>query len=142
MEIQKPSVTEFIASYARHSAARDFPALFEQFAKTFLVAGPGGAQCVRADDFARVLPRRVELFESMGCQSAELIETQETWLDARYAIARTTWRFTFRRADEAMEIIDSESIFMIDAGCEPYRILLYLTPRDIMETIRLRGITA
>lgn len=141
MEIQKPSVTVFIESYAQHSAAGNFPALVAQFAETFLVAGPSGAQCVRADDFARVLPRRVELFDSLGCQSAELIETRETWLDARYAIARTMWRFTFRRADEAMEIVDSESIFMIDAGCDPYRILLYLTPRDILETLRQHGIT-
>jgi hypothetical protein len=92
---QKPTaVTQFVESYALHSANRDFNALVAQFAETFLVAGPAGAHCVGAADFLRVLPKRVELFASLGCQSSELIDMQNSWLDSRYAHVRTTWRFT------------------------------------------------
>ncbi|HKO10880.1 MAG TPA: hypothetical protein VJV22_02855, partial [Acidobacteriaceae bacterium] len=59
----------------------------------------------------------------------------------RYALVRTTWRFTFNRPQNATETIDSESIFLIDTGSDPFRILLYLTPRDILDTLRQRGIT-
>lgn len=140
VQSQKASVIRFIESYAHHSATRNIPALVSQFAETFLAAGPGGAQCVRAADFARALPRRIELFDSLGCQSTELIETHESQLDARYALVNTTWRFTFRGAEGAIETVDSESIFVIDRESDPFQILLYLNPRDIMETLRERGI--
>ena len=138
---QKPSALQhFLSTYAQHSAAGNIPALVAQFAETFLVAGPTGSQCIRSSDFARALPRRTELFASLGCQPAELIAVEESPLDNRYALVRTTWRFTFTRRQNAAEIIDSESIFLIDTGSDPFRILLYLTPHDIMETIRRRGI--
>lgn len=140
---QKPSaVKEFLDTYARHTATRNIPALVSQFADTFLVAGPGGAQCVRSADFARALPRRAELFASLGCQPAELISVEESPLDTRYALVRTIWRFTFTRPENDPETIDSESIFLIDTGSDPFRILVYLTPRDIMDTLRQRGIAA
>ncbi len=140
---QRPSALQhFLSAYAQHTAAGNIPALVAQFADTFLVAGPTGSQCVRSADFARALPRRAELFASLGCQPAELISTEESALDARYALVRTTWRFTFTRPQNATETIDSESIFLIDTGSDPFRILLYLTPHDIMETLRQRGITA
>jgi hypothetical protein len=140
---QKASALKhFLSAYAQHTAASNIPGLIAQFADTFLVAGPTGSQCVRSADFARALPRRAELFASLGCQPAELISAEESPLDTRYALVRTTWRFTFVRPQHATEIIDSESIFLIDTGSDPFRILLYLSPRDIMETIRQRGITA
>jgi hypothetical protein len=139
---EKPTaLTQFVESYALHSANRDFNALVAQFAETFVVAGPAGAHCVGAADFLRVLPKRVELFASLGCQSSELIDMQNSWLDSRYAHVRTTWRFTFQRSDTT-ETVDSESIFLIDTGSDPYRILVYLTPRDIMDTLLERGIAA
>lgn len=140
---QKPSaVKEFLDTYARHTATRNIPALVSQFADTFLVAGPTGSQCVRSADFARALPRRAELFASLGCQPAELISVEESPLDTRYALVRTIWRFTFTRPENDPETIDSESIFLIDTGSDPFRILVYLTPRDIMDTLRQRGIAA
>jgi len=140
---QKPSaLQQFLAAYAEHTAASNIPALVAQFADTFLVAGPSGSQCVHSADFARALPRRVELFASLGCQPAELISTEESPLATRYVLARTMWRFTFTRPEKAAESIDSESIFLIDTGSDAFRILLYLTPHDIMDTLRQRGITA
>lgn len=107
MESQKPTLTQFIESYAQHSANRNFPALVAQFAESFLVAGPGGAQCVRAEDFAKALPRRAEWFQSLGAQPADLVNISATWMDERYALVHTTWRFTFLREQGTTERIDS-----------------------------------
>lgn len=142
METTNASLTRFIRSFAHHSATRNLSAIVEHFAGTFLAAGPTGAQCVRAADFAAALPRRAELFASLGCEPAELIHIQPSPIDDRYAIVRTTWRFTFRRAERDREAIDSESIFLVDTGTQPYRILAYINPRDILETIRRRGDSA
>jgi len=141
VETKTSVLIQFIESFAHHSATRDFTASAARFAESFLVAGPAGAQCVRAADFARALPHRADLFDSLGRQSTELIDVQDFRLDDRYAIARTTWRFTFRRPNNAVEKVDSESVFVVDTGSDPYRILMYLNPNDLMETLRQRGIT-
>lgn len=140
METNRSNLIQFIESFAHHSATRDFAGTVAQFAESFLVAGPAGAQCIRAADFGRALPCRAELFDSLGRESTELIEVQDSWIDARYAVARTIWRFTFRRSNDAIETVDSESIFVVDTGSDPFRILMYLNPSDIMETLRQRGI--
>lgn len=140
MENQKSSLACFIESFAHRTASRDFPAIASHFAETFLVAGPSGTQCIRADDFARAMPRRVALFESLGCCSTVLTEMQESWIDSRYALVRTNWRFTFRRPDLAQKLVDSEALYLVDTGNEVHRIVAYLNPSDIMETLRQRGV--
>lgn len=138
MEITNEALNTFIESFAHHSAIRNYPALVEHFAETFLAAGPAGAQCVRAADFARALPRRTELFESLGCEPAKLIGIHPSPIDDRYALVRTTWRFTLRGTAAESDILDSASIFLVDTGTHPYRILAYINPQDILETVRQR----
>lgn len=140
VQTQKSALTHFMDSYLQHTASRDFPAIEGHFAETFLVAGPTGTQCIRADDFARALPRRAALFESLGCRSTVLTEMQESWIDSRYALVRTNWRFRFGSGHETDEVVDSEATYVVDTASDPYRIVAYLNPRDIMETLRQRGI--
>lgn len=140
MESKRKALVQFIESFARHSSTRDFDTSAAQFAECFLAAGPAGAQCVRAADFARALPRRAELFDSLGRKSTELIEVRDSWLDTRYAIAHTTWCFAFLRPDDSIETVDSESVFVVDTGTDPFRTLMYVNPSDIMATLRQRGI--
>lgn len=140
MEAKSSALIRFIEAFAKNSANRDFAASAAQFADSFLAAGPAGAQCVRAADFALALPRRAELFDSLGRKSTDLIAVRDFWLDDRYAIAHTTWCFAFLRLDDAIETVNSESIFVVDTGLDPWRIVMYLNPSEIMETLRQRGI--
>jgi hypothetical protein len=142
MAITDAALTCFIQSFALHTATRNLPAIVEQFTDTFLAAGPAGAQCVRAADFALALPRRAELFASLDCEPAELIHVQPSPIDDRYALVHTTWRFTFRRDTGETDSVDSVSLFLVDTAGDVPRILAYISPQDILETIRRRGASA
>jgi len=142
MTTANDALTRFIHSFAQHSATRNLPAIVDQFADTFLAAGPAGAHCVRAANFALALPRRADLFASLGCEPAELIHVQPFPIDDRYALVRTTWRFTFRRNTGETDSVDSVSLFLVDTGGDALRILAYIRSRDILETIRRRGTSA
>jgi hypothetical protein len=139
MAITDAALTRFIHSFAHHTATRNLPAIVEHFADTFLAAGPTGANCVRAANFALALPRRADLFASLGCEPAELIHVQPFPIDDRYALVRTTWRFTFRRNTGETDSVDSVSLFLVDTDGDAIRILAYISPQDILETIRRRG---
>jgi hypothetical protein len=75
-------VARFFQTYQLHNSSGDIPAIVSHFADTFLAVGPQGAQCVRATDFAIALPKRKQLFESLGSQSTALVSIHETSLAA------------------------------------------------------------
>ena len=138
-------VARFLALFAQETAEDNIPALVSHFADTFLFAGPSGAQPVRASDFAAALPKRKALFDSLGSQPSELIAIHESPLDSRYVLARTTWRFTFLRGNSPAQHLENDSTFLIDTGLpatpeSDFKILAYLTHRDIMQLLRDHGI--
>lgn len=141
METTKTAVEHFLHDYARHSDEGNVPELTACFAETFIAGGPPGAKAVRASDFGLALPKRYQMFAQMGCKRTELIGVEESRLDARYISARTRWRLTFERAGDPALPIEVESTYLVDAGIEPYRILVYLAHDDIMGKLKEQGIT-
>jgi hypothetical protein len=138
-------VCRFLALYAQETAEDNMPAVVSHFAGLFLFAGPSGALPVRASDFAAALPKRKLLFDKLGSQPAELIAIHETFLDSRYVLARTTWRFCFQPNNTPAQQFDTDSTFLIDTGLHgtpesDFKILLYLPHHDVMKILRDRGI--
>lgn len=112
----------------------------KQFADEFLAVSPHHSQCVRSANFAAALPKRKELFKSLGLESTELIGVKESRLDQRYALANTRWRFTFLSQLAKPELVEVESTFLVDMGVEPFQIILYLAHQDIMEILKQRSL--
>ncbi len=135
-------IARFFDSFARQSSGDDIQAQVAQFADTFLAAGPQAAKCVRAADFALALPKRKQLFDSLGCQSTTLVSLEETPLDARYVLARTKWQMTFGRPNAGPEQVLVDSTFIVDTAAAEFRIVLYLASQDIMQVLKDRGISA
>jgi hypothetical protein len=135
------AVGRFFQLYAQKSSEDDIPALVSQFTDPFISADPHGTHCVRVEDFAAALPRRKFLFDRLGCKPAVLTSLHETQLDARYVLAKTTWRFEFARENsrESEEIL-ADSTFLVDTGEEEFKIVMYMAHQDIMQVLRDRGI--
>jgi hypothetical protein len=140
MEYVDDALSRFIRSFENNSASGNASEAGKQFAEQFLVVSPRGAQCVRSVDFAAALPKRKELFDSLGRQSSELIGLKKLRLDHRYALAKTRWRFIFQSLVYKPEVVEVESTFMIDTGVEPFQIILYLAHQNIMEILKQRGL--
>lgn len=99
MENLSASVEVFFRRFELNNNKNDFSAAVSQFADTFMAAGPQGAQCVRASDFALALPKRKQLFESFGCHSMQLIRVDAHSLGERYSMAYTRWKMNFAKGD-------------------------------------------
>ncbi len=133
------TVRAFIERFAELSAGGSPEEVAALFGETFLAAGAQGASCVKREDFARMLPQRKELFARMGWKKTELVTVEEAMLDARFALAKTQWRFQFEQSGGCMEDVLVASTFVVDCGAEPWRIVLYLAHQDIFATLRERG---
>jgi len=141
MDQSSTDVARFFQTYELLISNDEIPALVSIFEDVFLAAGPQGAKCVRAQDFALALPKRKQLFDKLGCQSTALVSLQETALDDRYALVKTKWRMTFHQPSGNQEVL-VDSTYLVDMGRPDPKILLYLAHQDIMQILKDRGILA
>lgn len=140
MEDTCMAVEEFLRHFTHHTNHADAPIQVSQFASTFLAAGPQGASCERRDDFGLAIPKRKQLFESVGLRSTELVRIEADSLGPRYSLARTQWKMLFESGTQAPKEILVESTYIVDTVLEPFQIVLYLAHQDIMAILKERGI--
>jgi hypothetical protein len=136
------AIETFFQEYEYNSNRSETGAVISQFAETFLVAGPQGAQVVPANVFASALPRRKKQFEEMGCRSTELISLRETTLGDHYVMAETEWQMTFAQGGKSPEEITVASTFIVYTGDEQPKIVFYLPQHDVMALLKNRGVGA
>jgi hypothetical protein len=132
------ALESFFQDFEHNSNLSETSAVISQFAETFLVAGPQGAQMVPAPAFALALPRRRKQFAEMGCQSTELISLRETELGNHYVMAETEWQMTFVRGEKSPEEIRVASTFIVYTGDEQPKIVFYLAKDDVIALLKNR----
>ncbi len=127
-------IARFFRSFIQKSSEENIPAQVSQFAGPFICADPHGIRCVRLEDFATALPKRKLLFDQLGCKPAVLVKLNETQLDGRYVLAKTTWRMDFPPAESRdAEQLLVDSTFLVDTGGEKFKIVVYMAHQDIMQ---------
>jgi hypothetical protein len=141
MENLSASVEVFFRRFELNNNKNDFSAAVSQFADTFMAAGPQGAQCVRASDFALALPKRKQLFESFGCHSMQLIRVDAHSLGERYSMAYTRWKMNFAKGDLSTDPVFVDSTFIVETNEQQSRIVLYLAHQDVTAILTERGPT-
>ena len=139
------AIERFFRTFESNTSSDDVHTAVSQFADVFMAAGPQGTQAVRAADFALALPRRKQLFQSLGHQSTELISLDEKRLDARYVLAGTQWKMTFGRPGTEPQDVVVHSTYIVDTGsdgtaADAAKIVFYLAKQDLMLVLKDRGI--
>jgi len=134
------AIERFFKSIEDKTARGDIPALAEDFAETFLAAGPYGAKIAQRSAFAQGLPERRQMFDRLGARPPRLASLEISSLDARYSMAKTRWQLTFAGDGYPAQDVLADSIYIVDTGEEPFQIVLYLTSQDLLAVLKERGI--
>ena len=130
---------KFFESFERLNAVGDVDGIVGLYAASFLMAGAGGTQVVKASDLAFVIPKRRQMVASMGCPGARLVSLEERKLDDRYMQVRCEFRWQFQPEAAAPVEITLPSTFIVEKTSEGFRIVFYLTG-DLMGAMRQRGL--
>ncbi len=112
------------------------------YATTFLLAGPNGSQLVRAADLQQAIPKRKDLFKSLGCTSTQLVTVDENVLDDRYSFVRAEWCWRFERPSEVPIEFTLPSSYLIERSPDRWQIVAYMPHAGIMAELRRRGLLA
>jgi hypothetical protein len=134
------AIEQFFRAFESDACSHDTGAQVSHFADTFMAATPQGAQSVRVSDFALALPRKKQFFDMLGCRSTALASLRQTRLDARYVMASTQWRMTFAQDHREPQDVTADSVYIVDTGTEPFKIVFYLASQDLVQILKDRGI--
>jgi hypothetical protein len=141
MQQSNDAIEHFFRTFEANASSNDVAAQVAHFADVFMAASPQGAQAVRASDFALALSKKKQLFNKLGCRTTALVSLQEVPLDARFAMANTQWRLTFVRDQREPEDVVVHSVYIVDRGVDPLKIVFYLANQDLMQILKERGIS-
>jgi len=131
----RPEIRDFVTAFAAASD-RDPAASAALFCDDFLSLDPTSVRPVTAQQLAATLPRRVEMFASIGAQGTELVEFSEQPIDDQHTLLRTAWRVRF--ADAHAEPLTLRSSYLLHRDENGWRIAVYLNHADIVAVIQDR----
>lgn len=134
------SVRVFFDEYERAISAADASEIAAHYADSFLFGGPQGVQCVKKDEFLKVIPRRKEYFSSIGLLSSKVISVDELSLDARYLLARTKWKMTLKHCT-GMKEIETAATYVLEQKSERLAIVFQIDHQDLAAKVKEAGLT-
>ena len=135
----QPDVRAFLEQFAAAGTNLDSRAQRHCWAETFLSLDPNCATPVLREEMLAVLPRRREMFASIGATSSDLIDAEEMPLDERHTIVRTTWRWRLEDADKGADELVLQSTFLLRREETGWTIVVYLNHQDVGALITERA---
>jgi hypothetical protein len=126
----RPDVRAFFESYGRAGENPDSGALTSCFADAFMSLDSSSATVVSPQQLLAALPRRRQLFESIGSDGLELADIRELPLDDAHTLVRTSWAVRMRNASSNGRLT-LHSTFVLRRGGGGWQIVLYLNHQDL-----------
>jgi hypothetical protein len=126
----RPDVRAFFQRFERAGQDLDIKALTNLFGDVSLSLDASSATAVSRQALLAALPRRKQLFETIGSDGMELVDISEMPLDDLHTLVRTCWNLRMRnRAPRDPTCLRSTFILRKDDGA--WRIVLYLNHQDM-----------
>ena len=131
----RPDVRAFFQRYERAGQDLDTEALTSSFGEVFISLDASSAAVVPPHALLAALPRRKQLFESIGSDGMELADISETPLDDLHTLVRTSWNLRMRD-EKPHDPICLRSTFILRKHDGAWRIVLYLNHQDMNELFK------
>jgi len=140
MSTENPEVRSFFARYEAANASFDVEQIAACYADVFMFGGPDGVQCVKKEDFLKVLPRRKEFFRSRGLVSSTVDSLAATTLDSKYTLVRVVWKMRFERtAGDPIGSLNAAS-YMLSRSNDRFQIVFQIDHQDLTKRLQELGL--
>jgi ketosteroid isomerase-like protein len=134
------SVTKFFEDYERNRETSDPEAIGQQYAETFMFAGPQGVQIVKKDDFLKALPQRQGFFKAVGLTLSKIKTLEETRLDEHYLLVRADWVMQFDKNAGQLITEEISATYVLSQQEDRLKIVLQLDHQDLVKRVQTLGL--
>ena len=135
--------TEVKAFFSRYEAANaifDVEQIAACYADSFMFGGPEGVQCVKKEDFLKVLPRRKEFFRSRGLVSSNIDSLAASKLDAKYTLVKVVWNMRFDRGASEPIYSQNTSSYILSGAKDGVQIVFQIDHQDLTQKLQELGL--
>ena len=131
--------TEVKAFFSRYEAANaifDVEQIAACYADSFMFGGPEGVQCVKKEDFLKVLPRRKEFFRSRGLVSSNIASLETSRLDSKYTLVKVTWNMHFEGSASEPNDSKNGASYVLSRTENRFQIVFQVDHQDLRKRVR------
>ena len=140
MSNENSEVKSFFAGYETANAVFDVEQIAACYADVFLFAGPESVQCVKKEDFMKLLPMRKEFFRSRGLVSSNIASLEISSLDSKYTLVKVVWNMLFER--NASEPIRSQNAasYVLSRTNDRFQVVFQIDHQDLSKRLQKLGL--
>jgi hypothetical protein len=130
----------FFTAYETANAIFDVEQIAAAYADVFLFGGPEGVQCVKKEDFVKVLPRRKEFFRSQGLVSSNIVSLDVSTLDSKYTLVKVIWNMRFDRSASEPIYSQNAASYILSRANDSFQIVFQIDHQDLAKRVRELGL--
>jgi hypothetical protein len=135
--------TEVNLFFTRYEAANsifDVEQIAACYAEVFMFGGPEGVQCVKKEDFLKILPRRKEFFRSRGLASSNIDSLTASALDSKYTLVKVVWSMRFKRSASEPILSQNAASYVLSRTNDSFQIVFQIDHQDLTKRLRELGL--
>ena len=134
------NVREFFDGYGKANAEFDVSKIAAFYADVFMFGEPQGVQCVKKEDFVRVLPKRKEFFRSVGLVSSKIESLEASNLDSKYVLVKAVWKMRFEGRTGLLIDSENSTTYILAGTDDSFQIVVQLDHQDLMMKVQELGL--
>ena len=140
MSNENTEVKSFFTRYEAANAIFDLEQIAACYAEVFMFGGPEGVQCVKKEDFLKVLPRRKEFFRSRGLVSSNIDSLAASTLDSRYTLVKVIWNMRFDRSASKPIWSQNAASYILSTANNSFQIVFQIDHQDLTKRLQEFGL--
>jgi hypothetical protein len=140
MSNENTEVKSFFTRYEAANAIFDVEQIAACYAEVFMFGGPEGVQCVKKEDFLKVLPRRKEFFRSRGLVSSNIDSLAASTLDSKYTLVRVVWNMRFDRSASEPVYSQNAASYIVSGANDRFQIVFQIDHQDLTKRVQELGL--
>ena len=134
------NVREFFDGYEKANAEFEIPKIAALYADVVMFGGPQGVQCVKKEEFVRVLPKRKEFFRSVGLVSSKIESLEASNLDSKYVLVKAVWKMRFESSTGLPIDSENSTTYILAGTGDSFQIVVQLDHQDLMKNVQDLGL--
>ena len=140
MSNETTEVKFFFNGYEAANALFDVEQIAACYAEVFMFGGPEGVQCVKKEDFLKVLPRRKEFFRSRGLVSSKIDALEASTLDSKYTLVKVGWNMRFDRSASEPIYCQNTASYVLSRANDRFQIVFQIDHQNLTKRVQELGL--
>jgi hypothetical protein len=139
MNNENTEVKSFFTHYEAANAIFDMEQIADCYAEVFMFGGLDGVQCVKKEDFLKVLPRRKE-FRSRGLVASNIDSLAASSLDSKYTLVKVVWNMRFDRGAGEPIYSQNSASYILSTTNDRLQIVFQIDHQDLTKRVQKLGL--